>query len=76
MSDQFTKRLSISAFPDGVTYIVTLEDLDTGQKQNIEGIVATSEEDAINQTIDALNKGVREAFGDQATVTTGELEYD
>lgn len=63
------KRLYISAFPDGTTYLIFLDDLDSGERQTIEGVIASSEEDAITKTLDAMTKSVREVFGDGVSVT-------
>lgn len=55
---EYHKRLSISAFQDGSTYIVWITELDEnrnpiGEQQEIDGVVADSEEEAINE--EAIN---------------------
>jgi hypothetical protein len=75
-SDRREIELHVSAFPDGTTYIVTIEEPATGRKQVIEGIVADSTEDAIERVTAILERNAKAAMGDAAHVSRGPIITD
>lgn len=69
-------ELNISAVADGVTYIVTINEPATGKRQVVEGVVATSEEEAINRVIAILERNARQAMGDTVQVAISPLQEE
>lgn len=71
-----TIQLTLSAICDGVTYIVHIAEPETGRTQTIEGVVASSEAEAIERVAAILERNAKAAMGPDVTVTSGPTTYD